>query len=593
MRRTAQQAQRHPQGQRRRRIIQSLSVGLAVWAVGGLAADPHGGPLGARWEPPPGAPALLVEDPAALTRLEAHGLDLGSRLGGAPAAHNADLSSRPRWRVVVSTLTADLKAIAAADPSAGVGLKHAHRLFNAAWLTDARLRFSLIGVVNRIDRRAFAPETCGELRLIYRLGYQAEVKGQPAASRLPMTVNVVYRLPDDGTGCVATAAAWSGDWAADQLSRGALALKSVEVNLQSVRWPGTVHPSLGGHAEYILRVFQPTPDGASLAAAPLENTPDVAAIKADPAKQRALTDWLRDPTTLAAIDRGDALLPPHLLARAATSAAPHGLARLGNRPFAQLVKPQALSDLDLSGYTYIRSPQALLRRLDGMTCAGCHQSRSVAGFHLLGQEPDPAQVVDALHIHRAPPDPLPPIPPPDLDPSGGPNARCGLGDPGFDTWRCAPDLTCAPTEDPLLGLCLSSGPREVGDPCEVGTLSTKATPNKDRIHNAQALTCEGFNLCEASAVGFPSGMCATACRAPGPRGVCGRIPLLVDFNRCVAQRLPLHQCILDNTRPAGMRACGDLQPCRDDYICARTEHAPGACLPPYFLFQMRVDGHPL
>ena len=32
----------------------------------------------------------------------------------------------------------------------------------------------------------------------------------------------------------------------------------------------------------------------------------------------------------------------------------------------------------------------------------------------------------------------------------------------------------------------------------------------------------------------------------------------------------------------------------DDFICAQAEGQPegrGACIPPYFLFQMRVDGH--
>jgi hypothetical protein len=41
-----------------------------------------------------------------------------------------------------------------------------------------------------------------------------------------------------------------------------------------------------------------------------------------------------------------------------------------------------------------------------------------------------------------------------------------------------------------------------------------------------------------------------------------------------------------------MRGCGEAAPCRDDYICARTPAGGGACVPPYFLFQLRVDGHP-
>jgi hypothetical protein len=52
-----------------------------------------------------------------------------------------------------------------------------------------------------------------------------------------------------------------------------------------------------------------------------------------------------------------------------------------------------------------------------------------------------------------------------------------------------------------------------------------------------------------------------------------------------------------------LKGCDANEPCRDDYICARTaaghsaskdarERAHGACIPPYFLFQLRVDGHP-
>ncbi|MBX3263164.1 MAG: hypothetical protein KF782_26050 [Labilithrix sp.] len=41
-------------------------------------------------------------------------------------------------------------------------------------------------------------------------------------------------------------------------------------------------------------------------------------------------------------------------------------------------------------------------------------------------------------------------------------------------------------------------------------------------------------------------------------------------------------------------ACNVAVPCRDDYVCAYVPGAPegtGACMPPYFIFQARVDGH--
>eukprot|EP01035_Chromulina_nebulosa_P014772 gene14772-biopygen12585 len=75
---------------------------------------------------------------------------------------------------------------------------------------------------------------------------------------------------------------------------------------------------------------------------------------------------------------------------------------------------------------------------------------------------------------------------------------------------------------------------------------------------------------------------------------CGGIAILSDFNSCLAAKKPFGECLARHTRPGNLRSCSAQQPCRDDYICAQAEGQPegrGACIPPYFLFQMRVDGH--
>ncbi|HEX5661636.1 MAG TPA: hypothetical protein VFX59_30810, partial [Polyangiales bacterium] len=95
--------------------------------------------------------------------------------------------------------------------------------------------------------------------------------------------------------------------------------------------------------------------------------------------------------------------------------------------------------------------------------------------------------------------------------------------------------------------------------------------------------------CEATRVGFPSGMCASSCGSPG--STCGAIALLAPFNDCLARGRPFAECA-QHARPAGLRGCDPDNPCRDDYLCARTAAGKGACLPPYFVLQMRVDGHP-
>src|SRR5690606_29581339 len=109
------------------------------------------------------------------------------------------------------------------------------------------------------------------------------------------------------------------------------------------------------------------------------------------------------------------------------------------------------ADLDLGGYQTIQSPRALLRRLDGTSCTGCHQSRSIAGFHHVGRDPEGAPAWRSLlsgsstHLEAdlerrrayvtavargGLPDEFRPIAE-RQGMQGGEGAPCGLGDPGF------------------------------------------------------------------------------------------------------------------------------------------------------------------
>jgi hypothetical protein len=97
-------------------------------------------------------------------------------------------------------------------------------------------------------------------------------------------------------------------------------------------------------------------------------------------------------------------------------------------------------------------------------------------------------------------------------------------------------------------------------------------------------------VCNRSAVGFPGGMCTASCGAPG--STCGAIAILDSFNACLARGASFSSCIRGNVSPAGLRACDEDNRCRDDYVCARgASERGGVCLPPYFVFQLRVDGH--
>jgi hypothetical protein len=124
-------------------------------------------------------------------------------------------------------------------------------------------------------------------------------------------------------------------------------------------------------------------------------------------------------------------------------------------------------------------------------------------------------------------------------------------------------------------------------------MSAQLDSHRDFLKLAPPLDCGDYAVCERSGVGFPGGMCARACAALRPGERCGSIAVLDGFNTCLARHEPFEQCIQAHARPAALRACSDSEACRDDYVCARTASGEGACIPPYFLFQLRVDGHVL
>ena len=556
-------------------------------------------------------PIVIVRDPERLAALE--GLAFASVAFGQAATDNAALAGDPYYGSLVRAIGRELDAIARADAKAGVGLRHVHRLFDVRWLASERAWFELVAIVNRVDRRVFHPGTCGETRLVYRLAHRAAPKrGAEIRSRLPMMVNVVFFQPDDGAGCREVVKSWD----AESLRAGPLApdklalarLKSIEIDVQTQRWPSTIRPDLAGHAGYLLQVFARDEKARAMVAQPLENTIDAERLRTRKAERDELLAWLREPATLDAIDRGTVLVPTKFLATRVESVTPRGLARLSNRPFSQTFAPADFADVALSERATIATPVALLRRLDELACNGCHQSRSIAGFHLLGDEPHDASRVDALAVGISPhlqhelarretyarvladggtPDEARPL----ADASDGSwGARCGLGDPGFASLRCAEGLVCTAIDEDELGTCLPSGDGRAGAPCEIGELKTSREAKKDRITKKTSLACDA-GVCDDNRVGFPAGMCVVGCSEVKEGEACGAIPQLDAFNNCLSTGRAFAECVRTSASPAGMRACDETHACRDDYICARTGEHGGVCMPPYFLYQLRVDGH--
>lgn len=563
----------------------SLTAGLALAFALGAAAEP----------------VLLVTSPAALQTAEKSGASFARWADEAPGsdgiATNQALMRSPAWRSIAEPISASLSSLQRRDRQAGVGIsKYPHRLFDARWLASPDAFFELVGVANRMDRRPFQSGACGETRLVYRLAYRTVAM----QSRLPMTVNVELRgdAPDADGSCASAAKRWqppqasmtdeaTGRWlvsADGPLAPQRLALAriaQVTTNLQSVRWPSAVRPDLGGHAEYMLRAFRWNAGAKRFDVAPLENTPDIAKLKASASLRKELQQWLQQPANLRALDEATLQIPEKFLATEAVSVAPRGLERLANRPFEQLFAPGEWQAVQ--GSRTLQSPQAVLRRLDDLSCAGCHQSRAVAGFHLLGVDRRGASRTfttgNALAVPHSPhvQDELA---------RRGTYVRAALSTPRPDPFRplAEPDDANAMAEKPT-----------VGARCEPTRITASANPWLDRAEKLPRISCEGMlSVCEKTSVGFPGGMCSGPCDPGDKNGTCGGIAILSDFNSCLAAKKPFGECLAKHTRPGNLRSCSAQQPCRDDYICAQAEGQPegrGACIPPYFLFQMRVDGH--
>jgi hypothetical protein len=563
------------------------------------------------------ASSLNIEDPERLQAIERAGFTFGEVvLGPASAgADNAALYREPAYRSIVDSLAADLAQLRTADPQLGVAIKAPHRLFDAGWLRSASAHVELVGVINRMDRDVLEPGSCGEIRFLYRLAYRDQQLG--VYSRLPMTSNVVFLLPATADRCRGFAQQWIDGVDLKTFGDGVLSpkhLKSVEVNLQAVRWPSTVRPDMAGYAEYFLRVFQR--EGERFATAALENTPDVPKLMASTALPRRLIDWLKQPAHFQALDDGVARLPDEFLAHKATSIALDGTHRLANMPFTQLFSETELAEFPYASGRTIRSPRGLLARLNDLSCTGCHQGRTVAGFHFLGVDRAQTDTVNAIAVGASPHFLLdqarrlayvtalaagaPPIAARPLSvradhDEGGFGSHCGLGDPSFASWTCRSGLHCeAVTLDETVnptGVCLPDTPI-AGSACQSSRLIADRDPHRDRLIAARATSCSPLAVCEGTDVGFPAGMCSGGCSDLQSGETCGTIAILQGFNACLAARKPFVDCLRDNVRPAALKACSESEPCRDDFICARTATGQGACIPPYFLFQLRVDGHP-
>ena len=262
------------------------------------------------------------------------------------------------------------------------------RHFDTRWLNSKYATMKLIAIVNRMDRVDFDPSGCGEVRFIYRLSYRT-IK---SSSSLPFFLNVVKTYPKRAD-CSNFAKLWKQPATTSTLRNTILkdlAFKQMEVNFQSLRFTSGYMHDFGGQAMYMQRIFRP--NAGKLESIALENTPDVIAIERNPALFTRFIAFLKQGDNLQRLDNGTLVInfDPQFLTKFSVSWSTMGRARSANKPFARLFRnhKQELNALDLTKLKYIKSHEALVERLDNLTCMGCHQSGGTAGFHMLGYADD-------------------------------------------------------------------------------------------------------------------------------------------------------------------------------------------------------------
>ncbi|MGY4330000.1 hypothetical protein ACVWWG_004417 [Bradyrhizobium sp. LB7.2] len=228
-----------------------------------------------------------------------------------------------------------------------------------------------------------------------------------------MTFNLVMKARDarqaDESGkpvtCAEVARRWldNGDWQGligSSFYPYDAMLDRIETNIQiSVAAKSALHDF---RSDYLLKVFKYDATTKRFEESTLENQIDRDRILADHDLRRDLRDWLLAPDHLRDFDRGTVLIPEKFLAKAAVLPTPAGLDASSLQPEFGMMQGEGkgepvFTDNDLVGalkqaaargidLQNVRSVAGFQRRLNDVTCAGCHQTRGIGGFHFPGAD---------------------------------------------------------------------------------------------------------------------------------------------------------------------------------------------------------------
>ncbi|MDH6260648.1 hypothetical protein [Bradyrhizobium sp. BR13661] len=376
----------------------------------------------------PLARGTAITDPDLLRKLDQSDALSISRLlqpernANVPLTSDQLFASLPQLKEIPPAIDAEFDRYIAqhkqASPSetTGVGEGFDVELFDRANLKSANTSFVLAGIINRMDRAYVSEESCGEVRLIYRLArFERKPDGGSTATRLPMTFNLVMKARDarqmDAGGkpitCAEVARRWlgNGDWQGLIGSRTApydAMIDRIETNIQiSISPKSALHDF---RSDYLLKVFKYDAASKVFVESTLENQIDRDRILADDTLRRDFKAWLLAPANLREFDRGTVLIPEQYLAKAAVAPTPSGLDASTMQPEFGMMQGEGkgegkgnpvFTDDDVVGalkqaaargiaMENIRSVAGFQRRLNDVTCSGCHQTRGIGGFHFPG-----------------------------------------------------------------------------------------------------------------------------------------------------------------------------------------------------------------
>lgn len=361
---------------------------------------------------------VAITDPEILRALDGAKLSLARLLGADAGSSSAALFALPSMATVQAATDRDFNSYVLAHKDGTDKVN----LFDRDALNAPGTRFELVGVVNRMDRAYVSPGECGEIRLVYRpiANHESTDKDRPP-SRLPMTLSLIMKAKPanaDGLTCGERAKRWLalvdplpadagttltvGGGALEWITREAI--DRIEINIQVARASADAN-DFEGRADYLMKVFRYDSQVARFNESPMENQIDIKRIRSDASLAADFRTWLLDPAHLADLDRGTVVLPDRFLALSVINQTPShaDVDSAARELFADDDIVAALARVSANApLQNILSPAGFSRRLDDMTCAGCHRTRAVGGFHVTGLErPErpSASVVTAASPH--------------------------------------------------------------------------------------------------------------------------------------------------------------------------------------------------